>query len=336
MKKYKLINFCEFDKYAVQSYCAIHNTDENLNLGDITKVNISKLPKVDFITHGSPCQDFSIAGLQLGGDENTQTRSSLMWNSVEIIKHCKPNFVIWENVKNVLSKKHVHNFEKYITQMKDVGYNSYWKILNAKDYGIPQNRERIFCISIKQDIDCGFEFPPYIKMPNVFKFFKEKTDEKYYLNSNDIYRLFSPKSYDFNEYQEYSIADFRYDEGIRIRKEDICPCLTCKVGGSSLSATPYIINHKDKTVRNIDLEECFKIMGFDKQDYINTINGGSPISQIYKQTGNSIVVNVIFEIYKQLQKYYPNYFENMKMISLFSGIGAFEKALDRLYEYINS
>ena len=139
--KYNLVKFCEFDKYAVKSYCAIHNETEEKNLGDITKVNIESLPKCDMITHGSPCQDFSIAGLGKGADEGTATRSSLIWNSVKIIEQCQPKFVIWENVKNVLSNKHIHNFKKYLSTMEELGYANYYKVLNAKDYGIPQNRE---------------------------------------------------------------------------------------------------------------------------------------------------------------------------------------------------
>ena len=344
MNNWELVNFCEFDKYAVKSYCAIHNETEDKNLGDITKVEIGKLPKVDLITHGSPCQDFSIAGQQKGGDENSNTRSSLMWNSVEIIKHCNPKFIIWKNVKNVLSKKHKHNFDKYIQVLNENGYNSYYKVLNAKDYGIPQNRERIFVISIRKDIDCGFEFPEKVKCPNVFNFFKDKNevDSKYFINEEKLDKLFNGdekhkkfKKYSFNENKNFEIADFRYDEGLRIRKDNICPCLTCKVGCSSLSATPYIINHKEKWIRNIDLEECFKIMGFDKTDYENAIRSESTIPQIYKQTGNSIVVNVVLEIYKQLHNKYSIEFNDLKVLSLFSGIRAFEKALDKLYENIN-
>ncbi len=342
-KGYELVNFCEFDKYAVKSYCAIHNVDESLNLGDITKVDIESLPQVDFITHGSPCQDFSIAGLQKGGDEGTDTRSSLMWNSVEIIDHCKPKFVIWGNVKNVLSKKHRHNFDKYLEKMKSLGYTSYYKVLNAKNYNIPQNRERIFCISIRNDINKGFEFPVEKEMPNVFSFFKSspEVEDRYFIKEEKLEKLFindnleTFKNYEFKNSNELEIADFRYDEGVRVRRENLCPCLTCKVGGSSLSATPYIIDHKNKTVRNIDLEECFRVMGFSKEDYENALASGSTIPRLYKQTGNSIVVNVVYEIYKQLQKYYPNEFKDLRMISLFSGIGAFEKALGRLYEDIN-
>lgn len=104
--EFELFGFSEIDKYAIKSYCAVHGVDENLNLGDITKINIESLPlDIDLITHGSPCQDFSVAGRGKGGDLGSGTRSSLMWNTVAICEHCQPKFVIWENVKNVLSKK---------------------------------------------------------------------------------------------------------------------------------------------------------------------------------------------------------------------------------------
>ena len=110
--EYKLLNYCEIDKYASKSYSAIHNVSENLNLGDICSINIESLPiGFTLLTHGSPCTSFSNAGLQLGGDRGSGTPSSLMWNSVEIIRYCKPKFVLWENVSNVLSPKHKHNFE---------------------------------------------------------------------------------------------------------------------------------------------------------------------------------------------------------------------------------
>ena len=180
---YELVNFCENDKYAIKAYCAIHDVDENLNLGDITKVNIKTLPKdIDLITHGSPCQDFSVAGLQRGGDEGSKTRSSLIWNTVEIIKHCKPKYVIWENVKNVLSKKHKHNFDKYLKTLELLGYTNYWKVLNAKDYGVPQNRERVFVVSILGEHK-PYEFPKPIKLEKRLKDILEiEIDDKYYLS----------------------------------------------------------------------------------------------------------------------------------------------------------
>lgn len=181
--EYELIGFSEIDKYAIKSYCAIHNVDEKLNLGNITEIDISKLPKdIDLITHGSPCQDYSIAGNQVGGDKGSNTRSSLMWNTVEIVKHCKPKYVIWENVKNVLSKKHIHNVERYLKDLESLGYTSYYQILNAKKYGVPQNRERIYCISILGKHK-PYKFPEGKELTIRLKdILEDRVDEKYYLS----------------------------------------------------------------------------------------------------------------------------------------------------------
>lgn len=187
----ELFGFSEIDKYAIKSYCEVHGVNENLNLGDITKIDIKKLPlDIDLITHGSPCQDFSVAGKGNGADEGTGTRSSLMWNTVAICEHCKPKYVIWENVKNVLSEKHRHNFDKYLDEMDRIGYKNYYKVLNAKDYGVPQNRERIFVVSIKNDIEKEFKFPKGfdagIRLKDVLE---NEVDEKYYLSEEYIERF---------------------------------------------------------------------------------------------------------------------------------------------------
>ena len=148
--EYELVNYCEIDKYASKAYALIHNCEESLNLGDITKIDLDNLPKnIDMITHGSPCQDFSVAGYGKGGDKNTNTRSSLLWNTIEIVKRTLPKYVIWENVPNVISIKHQHTFDDYCTALRDLGYVSDYKVLNACDYGIPQRRERLYCIIYK-------------------------------------------------------------------------------------------------------------------------------------------------------------------------------------------
>ena len=135
---YEIADYVEIDKYAVKSFNAMHSTD--FNPQDICEWD--KNIDVDLIMHGSPCQDFSLAGKQAGGDEGSGTRSSLMYETVRIVEKLKPKYVIWENVKNVISKKHKHNFDNYIKRMEELGYYSYYQVLNAKDYGIPQNRER--------------------------------------------------------------------------------------------------------------------------------------------------------------------------------------------------
>jgi len=145
---YEIADYVEIDKYAVASFNAIHNT--SFQPQDICQWD--KDIEVDLIMHGSPCQDFSLAGKQAGGDEGSGTRSSLMFETIRIVDKLKPKYVIWENVKNLLSKNHRHNFDSYLEKMESLGYKNYYQVLNAKDYGIPQNRERVFTVSIRNDI----------------------------------------------------------------------------------------------------------------------------------------------------------------------------------------
>ena len=136
--EHEIVDAVEIDKYAVQSFNAVHGT--NFEPQDITKWD--KNIEADLIMHGSPCQDFSVAGLNKGGDKDSGTRSSLMYETLRIVEKVKPKYVIWENVKNLLSKKHRHNFDAYLDAMEKLGYHSQYQVLNAKDYGVPQNRER--------------------------------------------------------------------------------------------------------------------------------------------------------------------------------------------------
>ena len=226
--EYELIGFSEIDKYAIKSYCAMHNESEEKNLGDITKIDISKLPKdIDMITHGSPCQDFSIAGKQAGGDLGTGTRSSLMWNTINIVTYCKPKYVIWENVKNLLSKKHKHNFDSYLSIMESLGYNNYYQVLNAKDYGVPQNRERVYTISIRKDIDKGnFIFPEKEELKLRLKdMLEDEVDEKYYLSDEKIEKI---KSSNFMQ-EKKRIQEKEYIDTILARDWKDPKCV--RVGG---------------------------------------------------------------------------------------------------------
>ena len=152
---YEIADYVEIDKYAVKSFNAIHNT--NFEPQDITTWD--KDIEVDLIMHGSPCQDFSLAGKQAGGDKDSGTRSSLMYETIRIVEKLKPKYVIWENVKNLLSKKHKHNFDTYLQVMESLGYKNHYQVLKASDYGVPQERERVFTISIRNDIYSNFEFP---------------------------------------------------------------------------------------------------------------------------------------------------------------------------------
>lgn len=184
--EYEIVDYVEIDKYAVKSFNAMHNT--NYEPQDIRQWD--KDIKVDLIMHGSPCQDFSLAGKQAGGDKDSGTRSSLMYETIRIVEKLKPKYVIWENVKNLLSKKHIHNFNAYLETMEQLGYTNYYQVLNAKDYGIPQNRERVFTISIRKDINIVFTFPPKQELKLKLKdILEDEVDEKYYLSQEIIKKI---------------------------------------------------------------------------------------------------------------------------------------------------
>lgn len=174
----EVVDYVEIDKYAVASYNAINGT--NFEPQDIQKWD--KDVKADLIMHGSPCQDFSIAGKQMGGDEGSGTRSSLMYETIRIVGKVRPRYVIWENVANVLSKTHKHNFDQYLSRMQMLGYHNYWQVLNAKDYGIPQNRQRVFVVSVKD-----FVFPKAKELALRLKdMLEDEVDEKYFLTPKGV------------------------------------------------------------------------------------------------------------------------------------------------------
>lgn len=180
---HRVIDYVEIDKYAVASYNAINGT--NFEPQDICEWD--KDIVVDLIMHGSPCQDFSLAGKQAGGDEGSGTRSSLMYETIRIVEKLKPKYVIWENVRNLLSKKHIHNFNAYLETMEQLGYTNYYQVLNAKDYGIPQNRERVFTVSIRKNLYQGFMFPQKQELKLKLKdMLEDEVDEKYYLSDKMI------------------------------------------------------------------------------------------------------------------------------------------------------
>ena len=143
----KSIDYVEIDEKAVRSYNAMFADELEYKTQSVVGWNL----KPDILIHGSPCQDFSIAGHQKGADEGSETRSSLMWETVHIIEQMgewKPKVVIWENVKNVLSKHMKHNFDRYLSYMQMLGYTNNYEILNAMDFGLPQARQRVFTVSI--------------------------------------------------------------------------------------------------------------------------------------------------------------------------------------------
>ena len=179
--EHEIVDAVEIDKYAIAAFNAIHGT--NFEPQDI--IEWDKNIECDLIMQGSPCQDFSLAGKQAGGNKGSGTRSSLMYETLRIVGKIKPKYVIWENVKNLLSQRHRHNFDAYLEAMDKLGYTNYYQVLNAKDYGVPQNRERVFTVSILGGGD--FEFPP--KRPLIKRLkdvLEDNVDEKYYLSDEQV------------------------------------------------------------------------------------------------------------------------------------------------------
>ena len=185
---YELVGWSEVDKYAIQAHNAVYPQWSDRNYGDISKIDWSQVPDFDLFTYSSPCQDFSNAGLQRGGEEGSGTRSSLLWECRKAILAKKPKYLLMENVAALVSKKFLPLFNKWQAELASYGYSNFAKVLNAKDYGIPQNRERIFLVSILGDEK--YHFPKPLKLELRLKDMLEKeVDEKYYLSNLSIDRL---------------------------------------------------------------------------------------------------------------------------------------------------
>lgn len=357
----EVVDYVEIDKYAVKSYNAINGT--NFEVQDIK--DWDKDIDVDLIMHGSPCQDFSVAGKGAGGDEGSGTRSSLMYETLRIVGKLKPKYVIWENVKNLLSKKHRHNFDAYLREMEKLGYRNYYQVLNAKDYGIPQNRERIFTISVLESID-EFEFPVGKELKLKLKdMLEDNVDEKYFLNDTQIERISKStfnqaksRIQENNECDTLCARDYKDPKCVRVGgifdtdnsthqagsiydTNGLSPTLDTMQGGwrqpcvrvknntekgyleayegdgiytnvSNKRGTvqkesiPALTSFQDKGVvvedlriRKLTPKECWRLMGFDDEDFDNASKVNSN-SQLYKQAGNSIVVNVLEAILDRL------------------------------------
>ena len=318
--EYELVGYSEIDKYASKAYSLIHNESESKNLGDITKIDVSKLPKdIDLITYGFPCQDISIAGKQQGflNSEGEKTRSGLFFNALNIIQSTQPKIAIAENVKNLTGKRFKNEFEIVLNSLRMVGYNNYYKVLNAKDYGIPQNRERVFIVSIRKDVDNGlFEFPQPIESTKRLKdILENEVDEKYYLKN--LTMTFINNSFK----QEKNGNGFRFEPHVK-NNANCAKAITTRAGSRMddnfiidiktdqdkfkfdstnklLQKGNYTLEYPYK-VRKLTPKECFRLMGFDDKDIDILIENNISNTQLYKMAGNSIVVNVLEHIFSML------------------------------------
>jgi len=258
--EHEVIGISEIDKWTIKAYEQLHGKVNNF--GDITK--IESLFYCDLLTYSFPCQDLSIAGKQQGIKEGT--RSGLLFEVERLLNGMteKPKYLLLENVKNLISEKFYSQYQEWLNKLSGFGYVNYSMLLNAKDYDIPQNGERVFCVSIRKDVDKYFWIPNKIKMKKLNEiipdciFIYDRNYLKSRLKLNDIRKYFK-----------------------------CCPTI--------MTTNQLYINNE----RKITPTECLKLMGFNNE--INKIKN-IPDKNIYYIAGNSIVVNVLEKIFTNLLK----------------------------------
>ena len=205
--EYDLVAWCEIDKYAIKAHDALFPQWSDRNLGDISQVDWSAVKEpIDLLTYSSPCQDFSSAGLQKGGDEGSGTRSGLLWEVEKAIKTLRPKYLVFENVPALVSDKFIGVFNKWQARLNEYGYTNFQQLMNAKNYGVPQNRVRIFMLSIR-DCDRQYHFPKPFKLEKRLKdVLEQNVDERYYLSEKAISGLLR-----FNQEREEKRQGFRWE-----------------------------------------------------------------------------------------------------------------------------
>lgn len=335
--EHEIVDAVEIDKFAIKSFNAIHGT--NFEPSDITKWD--KFIKVDLIMHGSPCQDFSIAGKNAGGDEGSGTRSSLLYETLRIVEKTRPEIVIWENVKNLISKKHRHNWEAYIDRMSQMGYDSAAQVLNAKDYGIPQNRERVFTISIKRGSQLVKSYtrpeprPLELKLKDILE---DDPDERYFLTDEQVASFkadsdnqtakgygfaFKPRSAEtYASTISTRAGQRKTDNFVKIRTANKTGFDMATDGDGIDLAYPQSATRRGRVghgvaktiptgdsqgtldgyrIRKLTPRECWRLMGFSDADFDKAQAAGISNTQLYKQAGNSIVVNCLMAIIEGIE-----------------------------------
>lgn len=254
------------------------------NYGDITKIDPTTLPDFDLFTYSFPCQDISVAGYQNGLTEGAGTRSSLLWECCKIIETKRPRYLMMENVKNLVGNNHIHNFKKFVNYLESLGYRNFWAVLNARNYGIPQNRERVFCIS-SLDPDFQYKFPAPLKLKcNLCDMLECNVGNEFYLKEKDV--LEKPIDQDVS----YCI-DSNYWKGSTL--DNFLMKHRRQLVSDKLDA-----NGKFR-VRRLTPRETWRLMGVSDEDFEKAVQVNKNTS-LYKQAGNSIVVPVLEGVFRSL------------------------------------
>lgn len=305
---HKCVGFCEYDKFATASYISMHllTEEQRESLGklelkqrqkeilkneyrngewyarDIRTVNAGDIPRADLWAFGFPCQDISVIGKMAGFSGN---RSSLFFRVMQLIRDIpeedRPKYLFIENVKNLLSINNGWDFAAVLYTLDECGYAAEWQVVNSKFFGVPQNRERVFIIGHSRNGRTAPVFPVGGSVA-----------------TKPVKMI---RTFDNLPTGEYG-ADYRYDEGIRIRGEKIYPCVTTRAGSGPSASPLYIkVNNTDIKVRKLTPRECWRLQGWtdDYFEHAQFVNGDQ---QLYKQAGNGVTVPVIQAIAERLEE----------------------------------
>ena len=303
---HECIGFCEIDKFARDSYKAIHDTRGEIELHDITTVSnelIQSIGHIDVICGGFPCQAFSIAGDRRGFED---TRGTLFFEIARFASILRPRYIFLENVKGLLSHENGTTFETIISTMDGMGYDVEWQVLNSKDFGVPQNRERVFIIG-------------HLRGTGGRKVFPIRGESENTNCVRQIGNLIQTNSFGGNPHR-----------GRVYSSDGISPCLNCMGGGGrepkilqigrgfnkggvhsiapTITKNSYQENNfliikdvinRDFRIRKLTPKECWRLQGFPDWAFERAAKVNSN-SQLYKQAGNSVTVNIIEAIAKEL------------------------------------
>lgn len=288
---------CEIDKFARQTYLENHGIEPH---EDVVKLKDNDIPYTDVITFGFPCQDLSSIGTRIGLEEGS--RSSLVYDALDIVEKVQPKIFIAENVKGLLTHNKGETYNNLLEYMRSVtGYNVYAKVLNSRDFGIPQNRERVYMVGFRKDIDDGnFEFPePTGRVKNLKGFLEKKVEPKYTLSDrllkSYIYKKDDGRPFVVTEKSEYSrTLNTSYHKIQRLT-------------GTFVDVDGY-------RIRKLTPREIYNLQGFPKS-HKQVVSD----TQAYRQSGNAVTVQVVENIAKNLLPYLEEKLTERLLDIIFNG-----------------
>ncbi len=285
---HEVIGYSEIHPHSIKLYELNHKGIKNF--GDITEINPNELPDFDFFTGGFPCQAFSSAGSNHG---ELDTRGTLFYEIIRICEVKQPDFILLENVKGLFSNRHKKTFSKIISELQRIGYNVVYELLNSKDFGIPQNRERVWIFATKKDIPKNWSLAPEKeKLEITFKDILEKeVHENYYKNEDQTKRVIELTKVDMDVPEPLCLDIYNK----RIRYDKICMTIT-----EPHHNTMRVIEPKKDgkfRMRKVTEKEHFRLMGF-KDGEINM--GDLSYTELCRCAGNGWDINIVSKIMKKI------------------------------------